>query len=496
MNGQRNKRRSKGYAIITTALAATVLFPLVGLAIDVGILYVVRAQLWLAADAAAMAGARALGSATDQTTQTANAQAAANTYFNANWPSHYWKSTTPNGPNVQVIPGANIRSIVTTAAVNVPLYFLRVLHQDSATVAVTATATRQDAFIELILDRSSSMLYALPSGGTACSSMKAAATSFVSNFTEGRDIIGLVVFSAGVFSYPPTTSFNTRDGSGNTIPSLINSISCTGNTATTSALSVGYRAMQNAYTGGLTAGRANIVVLMTDGRPNGVDANYLPYATGSCANNQLIGNIAQWAGGPNPSGTTAGIFNHTSASPSASDGHIYAPGCNFNLNETNMPTDIGGIPLQDIYGNYVKSNAGAGYTSYTSSNAHAPWSNQEPTLLGTYGSNHGPNSPFDISAASINSADYMGKVIRTDSTLRPQIYTIAVIGTSGGDPPDTLFLQKLANYGFDTSDPTARSYANAQANQTKGYYAAAPDPSKIDSAFQQVAAQIGMRLAH
>jgi hypothetical protein len=87
-------------------------------------------------------------------------------------------------------------------------------------------------------------------------------------------------------------------------------------------------------------------------------------------------------------------------------------------------------------------------------------------------------------------------VIRTDATLRPQIYTIAVVGTSAGDPPDTLFLQKLANYGFNQSDATARSYALAQATQTKGYYAEAPDPSKIAAAFQQVAAQIGMRLAH
>ena len=190
MNGQGSKRRSKGYAIITTALAATVLFPLVGLAIDVGILYVVRAQLWLASDAAAMAGARALGSATDTPTQTANAQAAATTYFNANWPSHYWGSTTPNGPNVQVVPGTNIRSVVVTASVSVPLYFLRVIGQNAATVAVTATATRQDAFIILVMDRSSSMNYVMPSGQTACQEAVAAAKAFVSNFTEGRDYIG------------------------------------------------------------------------------------------------------------------------------------------------------------------------------------------------------------------------------------------------------------------------------------------------------------------
>jgi hypothetical protein len=87
-------------------------------------------------------------------------------------------------------------------------------------------------------------------------------------------------------------------------------------------------------------------------------------------------------------------------------------------------------------------------------------------------------------------------VIRTDATLRPQIYCIAVIGASPGDPPDTLFLQKLANYGFYQGDATARSYALAQANQTKGYYVPAPDPTEISAAFQQVAAPIGMRLSH
>src|SRR5207248_9426926 len=111
---------------------------------------------------------------------------------------------------------------------------------------------------------------------------------------------------------------------------LINSISCTGNTATASGLSVGYKAMQDAYTAGLTAGRANIIVLMTDGRPNGVDGNYLPWSSGGFAANQLIGHIAQWAAGPNPSGTTGGIVNHSSGSPSASDNTIIAPGCTFN----------------------------------------------------------------------------------------------------------------------------------------------------------------------
>jgi hypothetical protein len=351
------------------------------------------------------------------------------------------------------------------------------------------------------------MSYVIPSSGkTACSQMIAAAKSFVGDFTEGRDYIGLVVFSAGVYSYPPTTTFNTKDAKGNTIPSLINSIACGGNTATATALHAGYKAMQDAYTAGLSAGRANIIVLMTDGRPNGVDGNFTPYAVNStCGKNNLTGNIAQWAGGAVPNGDTAGIMNHTNPDDSGGDNTISAPNCNFDSGGSNsgigttnakkMPQDINQIPNQDIYGNYTITNSGANYTSYTSQNPNDPWYNKEPVLAGANGSNHGPNGPFDIAAASINAADSQGITIRSDTTLKPQIYVIAVIGTSTTDIPDTLFLQKMANYGLSPNDATAKKFSAAQSTQTKGYYVAAPDPSQIDAAFQQVAAQIGMRLA-
>ena len=166
------------------------------------------------------------------------------------------------------------------------------------------------------------------------------------------------------------------------------------------------------------------------------------------------------------------------------------------MNETNLATDISGIPLQDIYGNYVKTNGGAGYTSYTSSNPNAPWNSTEPTLIGGSMSGYGTDSPFDISAASINAADYRGKVIRSDTTLRPQIYVIAVIGYNASDPPDTLFLQKLANYGFDQETPRLTRTPWPRLIRRKATTCRAPDPSRIAATFQQVAAQIGMRLAH
>ena len=56
----RFRRRRQGVAIIITALMLSILLPMVGLVIDVGIMYAIRARLATACDAAAMAAARSL----------------------------------------------------------------------------------------------------------------------------------------------------------------------------------------------------------------------------------------------------------------------------------------------------------------------------------------------------------------------------------------------------------------------------------------------------
>ena len=79
-----NKDR-KGIAVILTTLSMLTIVPMVGLGIDVSTLYIVRAKMYEAADAAALAGARGLGQGPDIGTQTSNAQAAATKFFNANF---------------------------------------------------------------------------------------------------------------------------------------------------------------------------------------------------------------------------------------------------------------------------------------------------------------------------------------------------------------------------------------------------------------------------
>ena len=116
-----NDPRRKGIAVILTTLSMFVIVPMVGLGIDVSTLYIVRAKLFEAADAAALAGARALSQGPDSNTQKSNAQTVATRYFNANFPSGFWGAT-----NITLAtPTVDSRPFPTTVRCPFPLRWTR-----------------------------------------------------------------------------------------------------------------------------------------------------------------------------------------------------------------------------------------------------------------------------------------------------------------------------------------------------------------------------------
>ncbi len=481
-----NNPRRKGIAVILTTLSMFVIVPMVGLGIDVSTLYIVRAKLFEAADAAALAGARALSQGSDGNTQKSNAQTVATRYFNANFPTGFWGASdiTLNTPAVDDTTLPNYRTVSITATVQAPLYFLRILGQNTSGIAVTTQAARRDALVMLVLDRSSSMNYAFQ-GSTACNILKPDAVQFLTNFAPGRDMVGLVVFGSTAYVAPPRANFDQPDANGNTINSLINQISCGGNTNTSEAMEQAYKQIRNIN----STSRANVIVLMTDGRPNGFTGDYTNkrISPGSCdpGNAPLIGVLAQWAGGPNTTGTTAGLMNYATTSmtntnegPTANSG-----GCNFAGDLTQARNDLSGMPATDIYGN----SATGPYSAY---NPVFPYNGVSATLTGV-------SSPQMVEVASTNVLDNEGTKIRTDATLKPAIYTIALEGNSAGDPPDTLILRKLANDPSMESDPdsTTRTFYQQQKAQPQGFFADAPDPSQLFAAFNTIATQIVIRLS-
>jgi len=467
-----------------TVLTMMICLPLVGLAFDVGILYMIRGKLYQSVDAAALAGARALGQGPDGPTQKSNAQAAATKYFNSNYPTGFWGTIGVNFPTPVVddttVP--NYRTVTTTASIVAPLYFLRMLGQNTAVVAAVSQAGRRDALVMLVLDRSYSMLNTFQ-GTTACAIMKTDAANFLTNFAQGRDMVGLVIFGSSSYTYAPTTSFGTPDGNGNTVASLIGQITCNGNTNMAEAMHQAYAQIQavNVTT------RANVIVLMTDGRPNGYTGNYTAYEKGTCNPATLRGVYAQWAGGPLTSGTTAGLMLWT-APNAAYDSDAVTPDANGNCKMSSDLTtgyqDLKQLAPTDVYGNSATG-------TYSANNPNSPYNGTTVNL-------NNITIPEWVEAASSNTVDNQGTTIRTNATLKPQIYAIALEGNAPTDPPDTLLLRKLANDPSMQNDPdstTRTMWAGQNPGQTVGYFVDAPDAGELCAAFNQIATQIVVRLS-
>src|ERR1700722_2834552 len=183
MNGNKPRTlKERGISLIFTAMTLVFIVPMVGLAIDAGILYTVKGKLQMAVDAASLAAARALSRGNDDTTQQSNATAEAEAYVLLNFPTGYFNVATPTfGPSNNGISVdesvANQRSISVTAYVTAPLYFLRWLGTNNTTVSATATAVRRDVNVVVVMDRSGSLTIS-----NSCTPLKGAAVSFVNKF--------------------------------------------------------------------------------------------------------------------------------------------------------------------------------------------------------------------------------------------------------------------------------------------------------------------------
>jgi Flp pilus assembly protein TadG len=483
------RENQKGFAVIMTALTMLVSIPLVGLAVDVSVLYMIRGKLQQAVDAAALAGARALANGSTVSAQAASAQATAATFFNANFVSGYWGTTNIQfpTPTVDSTSTPNYRTVTTSATVTAPLYFLRVLGQNTTTIVTSSQAGRRDVAMMLVLDRSSSMNTYPFQGTTPCQWMIADATQFLNYFAPGRDMIGLVVFGSAVFTYAPTATFTTADAHGNTIASLIGGISCGGNTNTVEAMYQAYNQLVVLN----SATRANVIVLMTDGRPNGFTGDYTGLikhpTTCKVTSGSMQGEVEQWAGGPYATGTTAGLSIQTATVVTSSqDGRAPSntTGCAMDSNISGAPpTDLTQMPTTDIHGNSIIGN-------YSVNNPNAPY--------GSSGDTRNLSSPQQIEIASVNAVDNEGITIRQNVVLGTNIYTIALEGNAPTDPPDTLLLRKLANDPTMQNDPSATAqlyWTQQNPGQTVGYFANAPDAGQLSAAFNSIAERIVVRLA-
>ncbi len=451
-----------------------VVLPMVGFAIDGAILYLIRAKLSAASDASALAGARSLSVGLTIADQTASAQATSQAYFNANFPPGIFGTSSVAFNFAVAQTATKTRTVSIQATVSAPLYFIRFLGHSSSSVSASSQSSRRDVNMMLVLDRSYSMQYA-----GVCGTMIASAQNFVNRFTNGRDRVGLVTFmGSSNVDYPPKLTFLSDSPS---LPSVIGTLQCGGNTGSADAL-------WNAYQQIIAInepGALNVIVFFTDGVPNGItaaypikllaDTRYDSYNTGtlvatpasSCTNTgTLTGYLEEFI--LNPTGYSLGIYSSQSRSISDTSQPTAAgaSGCAFASDNVRMRQDIAYIPTSDIYGNQT-----VGYMTNSSDfYASGPYLNQLRV-----------DTPPAITHSSTNAADNAAFRIRSDTSYAPLIYCIGLGGTDTFGPVDPVFLNRVAN------TPQSTSY---DFTKPSGIYVYAPTSAQLSSAFETVVSEI------
>ncbi len=508
------KRNERGVVLILSVIALVFLIPIVGLAIDVGYMYAVKTRLQSAVDGAALAAARALTLGQTTQAQAASARQNAVNWFYANFPQGNWATTNTmlDSSSVQVFddPGnPNLRNVTVSATTHVPTWFMRWFDIDSTVISSMGNASRRDVVMMIVLDRSGSMNLA---PGDACGQMKTAAKLFTGQFAPGRDRIGLVSFSDGVYVHSsPTTDFQNVLGYSNSLGNSqgkIDSISCLGGTNTASALSIAYNELYKMA----LPGALNLVLFETDGLPNSLTLNFwdpssnrpaLSNASGcQDRNNRTVG-AGGWnsANAPrdwitstysmNTGGTgfmpdiqpgTYGVLysGDTSAQflalgePWHASGYNYGltgnhvpfsntPGCGFSSSggrggrggQGNMGniSDFAWIPATDIFGNQV--NPANAYKPVQMSGGHLNFGGT------TY------NKWVNYRNGAFNATDNAAYRARTNGNLPISFFVIGLGGYQNA-PPDLTLLQRIAN------DPNGDSF-----NQTPAYPPCAQNPNCI-----------------
>jgi len=492
-------RRQRGSTVLLIAMMLPlVLIPIVGLAIDGTVLYLVQAKLSSAVDGAALGAGRLLGT-------NANTTEIAGEFLSANFPSSYWGATNLQ-PTVTATTTFSTHTITVNATVDVPLYFMRLFGGSKSTIAASAVSQRRDSRVELILDRSASM-----SGNIG--SLRTAATTFVNRFTPGVDELGLVVFGGSAFvAYPTTKTLSTTGpsihyadtpGSGqDNMLTMISALASGSDTGTAEGLYLAWQELRKANALDADPTRLNAIVLFTDGVPNGITA-YFNDRTGSanalkstsqCTYNPSTGTANQIKGwyASTCSGSCSGLqfFNPTKSLGTA----VYTPinldtshtakywasntndlvnitgtpvsGCT-HLNDTDL-ADLKKIPDTDLYGNSTSSAA------ITQSLLYSTYSTPYDATK--------PGNGYHAALASWAAVDNMAQRILADTTMSTAIYCIGYTGNGG---VDTALLKRIAN--------TLDSGAHNASWQT-GIYVPAADSVALTNAFNTVASEI-LRLA-
>jgi Flp pilus assembly protein TadG len=433
-----SRRTRRGQVVVLFVLMLPVLLGFAALAVDVVYAFMVKAALVTAVDSAALAGSRDIVNGSSAVAATVDRT------FHENLPTGYLATGVPTySPNPPVIVNEadGSQSISLVGSATSPTFFMGLFGYRGIPVKAYSKASRRDVNVVLVLDRSTSLDKA-----HAWDDVQAAAKTFVQQFDDTRDKIGLVSFgSSSKVDFAPRTSFRTS------IVNLIDGMHPLSDNHTNSALGMYY-----AYSALKTLNDTtseNIIVHFTDGQSTAFPGLFDVKTTGTtkCDKSPKEGTLFTGQKG----GNVSGIYQFLP--PPSSTGRDYAliSGCTALTSSNATQLIPGGLreSWTPAVGGPAVSVRGAAYVDLTDVG-------DGQTVI-----NIGDNMLVN-----------MAGIARRDP-LKMRIFTIGLGGWEG--PPKEDVLKRVANVS---------PYTNP--DEPVGMYVYAPTQTQLAEAFRQVASSI------
>lgn len=150
------RRRQRGSVSIIVAVSLIALLGILGLVVDSGLGYMIKARLDAATDGAVIAAGEAVTRGNNQTEQTNNAQQAATAFFAANYPVGFLGSSVTAG-TPSIVFNAGTVTIGMTAQASVPVTFTKVLGFNVLNVSATSQSIRKTLDMAFVIDNTQSL---------------------------------------------------------------------------------------------------------------------------------------------------------------------------------------------------------------------------------------------------------------------------------------------------------------------------------------------------
>lgn len=437
-------KHQKGSISIIVAVSLVALLGILGLAIDSGLGYMIRARLDAATDGAVVAAGQAVTRGNNQSEQTTNATQAANAFFTANYPAGFLGSTATAGTPSVVFDNKGTVTINMSAQAQVPVTFMQTLGFKVLNVSASSQAIRKTLDMAFVIDTTGSMA----TDPTEPPVVQANAISFLNSFDITNDRVALMHFAYGTIIDTPFKTDSSRGFDRATMTAQIQKYNFSGSTNSSEAF-WNARNQMNQLT---NPSSLRVIVFFSDGAPNSF-ASAFTNKVKAC--NNLVGTIAS----PDSNGKMNGLWRYdqlqTAFSSPCYDSDLRADSSKF------IPS------LPAFY------------------NAHNPTDTTFPIIT---------NSPRVVTAAvtyqNVNRASRNLLEAMAADARNNNIYVFTLgLGQQLVQPagPDNELGQDVLKCMANTPDSLPRCY---NPKQPVGVYCHAATPADLAPCFSQLASQI------